>query len=60
MEQYDRILVLEKGKIVAQCMLGELMDGNGLYRRLQVTHTSTAPLAPALACRVNERFRPTL
>ncbi len=34
MEQYDRILVLEKGKIVEQGVHGELMAGNGLYRRM--------------------------
>ena len=34
MEQYDRILVLEKGIIVEQGMHGELMAGNGLYRRM--------------------------
>jgi len=34
MEQYDRILVLEKGKIVEQGLHRELMDGNGLYRRM--------------------------
>ena len=34
MEQYDRILVLEKGKIVEQGVHGELMQGNGLYRRM--------------------------
>ena len=34
MEQYDRILVLEKGKIVEQGVHRELMAGNGLYRRM--------------------------
>ena len=34
MEQYDRILVLEKGRIVAQGVHGELMAENGLYRRM--------------------------
>jgi len=34
MEQYDRILVLEKGKIVEQGKHDELMAGNGLYRRM--------------------------
>ncbi len=34
MEQYDRILVLEKGKIVEQGVHAELMAGNGLYRRM--------------------------
>jgi len=34
MEQYDRILVLEKGKIVEQGVHGELMARNGLYRRM--------------------------
>ncbi len=34
MEQYDRILVLEKGAIVEQGVHGELMAGNGLYRRM--------------------------
>ncbi len=34
MEQYDRILVLEKGKIVEQGVHGKLMQGNGLYRRM--------------------------
>ncbi len=34
MELYDRILVLEKGKIVEQGVHAELMAGNGLYRRM--------------------------
>ena len=34
MEQYDRILVLKKGKIVEQGVHGDLMAGNGLYRRM--------------------------
>ncbi len=34
MEQYDRILVLEKGKIVEQGVHLDLMAGNGLYRRM--------------------------
>ncbi len=34
MEKYDRILVLEKGKIVEQGVHGELMTGDGLYRRM--------------------------
>ena len=34
MEQYNRILVLEKGKIVAQGVHGELMSKDGLYRRM--------------------------
>ncbi len=34
MEQYDRILVLEKGKIVEQGVHGELIAGDGLYRRM--------------------------
>ncbi|NTW63504.1 MAG: ATP-binding cassette domain-containing protein, partial [Chlorobiaceae bacterium] len=34
MEKYDRILVLEKGKIVEQGVHGELIAGNGLYRRM--------------------------
>jgi ATP-binding cassette subfamily C protein CydC len=34
MEQYDRILVLEKGRIVEQGLHGELMDGDRLYRRM--------------------------
>ena len=34
MEQYDRILVFEKGQIVEQGVHGELMAGNGLYRRM--------------------------
>ena len=34
MEQYDRILVLEKGKIVEQGVHLDLMAGNGLYRRI--------------------------
>jgi len=34
MEQYDRILVLEKGKIVAKGVHGELMSKDGLYRRM--------------------------
>jgi ATP-binding cassette subfamily C protein CydC len=34
MEQYDRILVLEKGTIVEQGLHGELMAGNRLYRRM--------------------------
>jgi ATP-binding cassette subfamily C protein CydC len=34
MEQYDRILVLEKGKIVEQGLHGELIAGNRLYRRM--------------------------
>jgi ATP-binding cassette, subfamily C, bacterial CydC len=34
MEQYDQILVLEKGGIVEQGGHGELMQGNGLYRRM--------------------------
>jgi ATP-binding cassette subfamily C protein CydC len=40
MEQYDRILVLEKGKIVEQGLHGELMDGDGFYRRMwKLQHT---------------------
>ena len=34
MAQYDRILVLEKGQIVEQGVHTELMDGNGLYRKM--------------------------
>lgn len=34
MEQYDRILVLEKGKIVEQGAHGALMAEDGLYRRM--------------------------
>ncbi len=34
MEQYNRIFVLEKGTIVEQGVHGELMAGNGLYRRM--------------------------
>jgi ATP-binding cassette, subfamily C, bacterial CydC len=34
MEQYGRILVLEKGKIVEQGVHSELMTGDGLYRRM--------------------------
>ena len=34
MEQYDRILVLEKGKIVEQGVHGDLMAVDGLYRRM--------------------------
>ncbi len=42
MEQYDRILVLEKGKIVEQGVHRELMTGNGLYRRMwELQHSAT-------------------
>ena len=34
MEQYDRILVLEKGNMVEQGVHGELMAADGLYRRM--------------------------
>lgn len=30
------------------------------YGDPMIKHTSTVPLVPALACRVNEQFRPTL
>ncbi len=34
MEQYDRILVLDKGNIVEQGVHGKLMAGDGIYRRM--------------------------
>ncbi|NTV05636.1 MAG: thiol reductant ABC exporter subunit CydC [Chlorobiaceae bacterium] len=40
MEQYDRIIVMEKGKIVDQGVHGELMTRDGLYRRMwELQHT---------------------
>ncbi len=40
MEQYDRILVLEKGRIVEQGVHAELMAGGNLYRRMwELQHT---------------------
>jgi ATP-binding cassette, subfamily C, bacterial CydC len=42
MEQYDRILVLEKGKIVEQGVHLDLMAENGLYRRMwELQHVVT-------------------
>ena len=34
--------------------------GIAKYGDPMIKHTSTVPLVPALACRVNEQFRPTL
>ena len=40
MEEYDRIIVLEKGKIVEQGVHDELMTRDGLYRRMwELQHT---------------------
>jgi ATP-binding cassette, subfamily C, bacterial CydC len=40
MEQYDRIIVLDKGKISEQGRHGELMQNNGIYRRMwELQHT---------------------
>ena len=41
MEQYDRIIVLDKGKIVEQGRHGELMQNSGTYRRMwELQHTA--------------------
>ena len=41
MDQYDAIVVLDKGKIAEQGRHEELMQGNGLYRRMwELQHTA--------------------
>jgi ATP-binding cassette subfamily C protein CydC len=41
MEQYDRILVLDKGRITEQGVHEELMQENGLYKRMwELQHTA--------------------
>ncbi|MGB8248273.1 MAG: thiol reductant ABC exporter subunit CydC [Chlorobium sp.] len=41
MDQYDAIVVLDKGKIVAQGRHEDLMQGSGLYRRMwELQHTA--------------------
>lgn len=41
MDQYDVIVVLDKGKIVEQGRHEDLMQGNGLYRRMwKLQHTA--------------------